>query len=367
MEAEPRNVLIVKLSSMGDILHALPAACALRDRFPAARISWIVDHRFAPILRDHPAIDHLVAVSVPAQVGRLWFGQDWLRGISQCRQAAQLWHERFDLAIDLQGLLRSATIARMTGAIHRIGPSTSREGAHWLYSERLEVDPTKHVVEQHLQVIQAIGPAMKQPSRLHDIRFDLAIRPVDRDRARLVLLDRRWSPDSTFVVVAPQSSRATKDWPAERFRELITSISRRYQLPVLLIGGRTELARCRAIADSLGPQVRVAIGQSLGVVMALLEMAQVMIGPDTGPVHLASALGRPTVSIFGPTDSRRLHPWGCADLVVHRSDSCHACQRSQTRRWNLTPVPHTCLKMIEPADVMVKVEQALDRSLRRAA
>ncbi|MBY0585691.1 lipopolysaccharide heptosyltransferase I [bacterium] len=368
MSKQPQRILIVKLSSMGDILHALPAVCALRQRFPSARIDWLVDSRFAEILVDHPAIDQLFIAPSPAWIRRIRWGQDAFRGISQFRFACDLRAEKFDTIIDLQGLLRSALLSRTIGASRLVGATSAREGARWFYDDLLPTTPSKHVIEQHLEMVEAIRSNSLGDDGLYDgrIRFDLNVRAVDRDRARQALLDRRWSLSEPYIIIAPQSSQSFKDWEPAKFRQLMEMIQRRYHLPILLIGGRSEMDRCRSLSEGMGPKVRVAVGHSLGMIMALLSMSTLTIGPDTGPVHLASALGIPTISIFGPTDPCRVYPWGSKDLVVQRKMSCLACQQSITG-WNANGRRHSCLEAITPRDVMEKIEIAFHKPSRRIA
>lgn len=356
---DPRSrILIVKISSMGDILHALPALCALRSRFPEAHLSWLVDERFTELLNGHPALDEVIPARAPRWVNRVRIRQDIARGAAHFQSILHLRQREFDLAIDLQGLLRSALLARASGAARILGFASAREGAPLLYTDRIDVRGHRHVVRQNLALIEPLtGPIDRVEFGLH-IDVD-AQRTADR-----VLTERGIAPTSPYLLIAPKSSRREKDWPVDRWGELVDHVWNRHALPSVLVGGGSEAKACGAIAGRSAGVVATVLSQPLSVVAAMMKRSLLMIGPDSGPVHLAAALGRPVVAIFGPTPPERLAPWGFENWVVHQTADCPACQRKSRRRW--TREPHRCLSQLSVGVVAEHVDRILGR-LRQAA
>mgnify|MGYP005848585615 CR=1 FL=1 len=294
MPADPRSILIVKTTSLGDVVHAVPTLRALRGRYPAARIEWLIDARFAAVIVGHRALDAAIPVRSAGLPGLSAFADHLLRGAFHLAGAGRLRARRFDLVIDLQGLLRSAVMSVLAGARRRRGPADARELAPLLYTEPTAPSPTPHAVERCLA---AAGFAVAEPQVP---RFDLPVDPAAAARA-----------------AARRSSRPDKDWPAAGYAQVARALAARGRT-VVLLGGADDAAACRAIAESARTGLP-AVGWPTAEAIALLAGAEVFIGGDSGPLHLAAALGRPAIGLFGPTDPACTGPRGPAARVLrHR-------------------------------------------------
>ncbi|MCC6424849.1 MAG: lipopolysaccharide heptosyltransferase I [Phycisphaerales bacterium] len=331
---------------MGDVVHALPALCALRQKFPLAQLSWLVDPRFAAILDQHPAIDHVIVPPSSPFIAR-WPRSDLLRATVQYAIAHHLRRENYDLVIDLQGLFRTGVLTAATGARRRIGFANAREGAPIFYTHRHHIPRELHAVDRCLQLVGTLGAA-------GPIRYDLSPTPSSRDQACQLLKKLAIDARTPYLVISPRSANPIKEWPAERFAELAREINRTAHLPVVLIGTRADEPLARQIADQAGEGTHVLTGTPLAVSMALIAGSRLMVANDSGPLHLAVALGRPVVGIYGPTDPIRTGPYGHADWVVRDNSSCEVCRRP---RWRVPG--HTCLTQLSVDRVLSAVKQRL--------
>ena len=327
----PRRALIVKPSALGDVVHGLPVATLLKRRWPGCRLDWVVSRPFAPLVEAHPAVDAAVVF-------------DRLRGASPARKAAaaaalarSLRGGGYDLVIDLQGLFRSAWIARQTRAGVRVGFARPREWAGWGYTHRVPVRPgARHAVERNLDAAEALGLG-RSP-----VEFGLATTPADESAADALLAPLAGRP---FAALLPGTNWPTKRWPAARFAEL----ARRLPTACVVAGAADAEPMRQAFA---GVQHLDLIGRT-GVreLVAVLRRAALVVSNDSGPMHLAAALGRPLVATFGPTDPRRTGPFGAMGGVVRLDLPCAGClSRACSHR--------TCLEGLP-------VEPVLDRCLRR--
>jgi lipopolysaccharide heptosyltransferase I len=306
MPADPRSILIIKTTSLGDVVHAVPTLRALRGRHPAARIEWLIDARYEAVIAGHGALDAAIPVRSAGLPGLPASADHLLRGAFHLAGAARLRARRFDLVIDLQGLLRSAVMGVLAGARRRRGPADARELAPLLYTEPTAPSPWAHAVERCLA---AAGFAVAEPQVP---RFDLPVDPAAAARAAA-----RVPADRPYAVLAPRSSRPDKDWPAAGYAEVARALAARGRT-VVLLGGADDAAACRAIADSARTGLP-AVGWPTAEAIALLAGAEVFVGGDSGPLHLAAALGRPAIGLFGPTDPARTGPRGPAARVLrHR-------------------------------------------------
>jgi len=334
------------MSSMGDVVHALPAVCALRDRLPGAHLSWLVDPRFAAIVRDHPAIDRVIAAPM-AKLAERWPRADLIRATMQYAIAPALRRECFDRVIDLQGLFRTGVLTAATGARHRIGFANAREGAPAFYTQRRRIPRELHAVDRCLQLVGiqgTPGPA----------RYDLFPAAFAREMAGKLLGGLGIDGRSPYLVICPRSANPIKEWPAGRVAQLARDIWNKDRLPVVLMGTRADESLARQIAAQAGEGSHVLTGTPLDVSMALIAAGRLMIANDSGPLHLAAALGRPVVGIYGPTDPVRTGPYGHPEWVVRDNSNCEICRRS---RWRVPG--HTCLTELSVERVLEAVQQRL--------
>jgi heptosyltransferase-1 len=318
--SSPR-VLIVRLGALGDIVHALPLASALRERWPDATIDWLVERRHRALVDLMPVVSHAVPFDSRALGGR----EGWLGARRRLRAA------RYDVALDAQGLVKSALVARLSGARRVVGFAREhlREGAASVfYSEVVHPPHGAHVVRKNLELLRATGLEPNVP-----LRFPLAA-PAPRDEVTQAIAAGR------FVLLNPGGGWPNKRWPAERFGRLAHSLRDRLGLPSLVLWGPGDEALAETVVSSADGAAVRAPRTDLGDLLALCRAAAVLVSGDTGPLHLAAAVGTRVVGIYGPTDPARNGPWDPRDVCVSRREACECYHRRRCRaaRWCLDDV-----------------------------
>jgi lipopolysaccharide heptosyltransferase I len=293
-----RRIALIKPSALGDIIHSLPVLSALRRRFPAAHITWIVNRSYELLLRGHPDLDEVMPFDRSRSAAGL---RAALLGYTHfCRRLHQ---QQFDLVVDLQGLLRSAVMAAATRAPRRVGLSTAREGATWFYTDMVPVANFNaiHAVDRCWLVAKAfgIGDAPKE--------FKVPMSAADHAWAEQVLADcpRPW------IMTGVGSRWQTKRWPVEHFITLLRKAQERFGGTAVFVGGWDEQSLARKVVRRLRGSVCDLTGRTLlPQLAAVLKRADVMIANDTGPLHLAAALGRPVVAPYTCTKVLLNGPYG---------------------------------------------------------
>lgn len=305
----PKSILVVKPSALGDICHSLPVLDFLHGKFPNALITWVVVKPFAPLLEKHPAINGLVLFERSA--GKKGFGALVSSTISLVRELRRV---RADLAIDLQGLLRSALMTRASGAPVRIGLGDSREGSRWNYTHRVSIPPSAiHAVDRYWQVARALGaPESCGP-------MNLPIPAVDRDHAWQLIshLPRPW------VILGPGSRWLTKRWLPAHFAEIGKRVCQKTNGSIILVGSPDEAGLSAEVNQTLDGKALDLTGKTtIGVLAGLLSHADLVVANDTGPLHLAVAAGAKVVSPFTCTSVAKTGPYGQSDHAIATTVPC---------------------------------------------
>ena len=326
------NLLIVRLGALGDVVHTIPTAAALRAAFPDARIDWLVDARHREMVDLVRGLDRVVVVG-GSTVGA------WKDAVRQLREV------RYDVALDLQGLLKSAVLARASGARRVIGFSIwhlREKTARPFYSETDSSEGVDHVIHKNLRLLRTIG--------VHDDRvvFPLA----DVESAALASV-RATTGERPFALINPGAAWPNKRWPAVRFGEIAAFLRDVRGLDSLVLWGPGEEALAGAVVEASGGAARVAPPTRIADLVALSRAASLMISGDTGPLHIAAASGTPAVALFGPTDAARNGPWSPDDAAISRYDAC-ACHYE--RRCH---EPSWCLGAVPVAEVTAAIQQRL--------
>lgn len=334
------RILIVRLTSLGDIIHAVPVAAALRERFPDARLDWVVDERHRDLLDLVPVVDRRVVLPT--------------RSLSAWRAVAatvrDLRERQYDVAIDLQGLLKSAVIARASGARRVIGfPSAHlrERTARPFYTETHDPAGATHVIAKNLALVAPLGVATQA------YRF-----PIDAPASRVPAEVRRrlgLANDGPFALVNPGAAWPNKRWPPERFGAVAKLLRDRHGLASAVLWGPGEESLAREVAQASGGAAQVAPETSIADLVALGRAATLMVSGDTGPLHIAAAVGTPIVGIYGPTDPARNGPWASADVTVSRCDACCCHHRRRCR------APSWCIGEIAVEEVTAAVDARLRR------
>ena len=314
------RILIVRLSAMGDVIHTLPAAQALRDAFPNAMIGWLIEERWAELLcapgtprrgprsPQRPLADWVHAIDL-----RAW--RKSLFSIPTLQNIVRVWNDvrsaNYDIAVDLQGAIRSAVLARWSGGRVVYGAAEPRESPASLWYTGRVITRGAHVIEQNLSVASAIvGTRLKVPS----VEF-----PHNPEAERRMDQRLRETGIGEFAILNPGAGWGSKRWPAERYGQISRALAARGVRSILNYGpGEGELVR---EAEAAGEGAAVAMKCSITELIALTRRARLFVGGDTGPMHLAAALHVPVVAIFGPTDPARNGPYGTRNIVLRNPAS----------------------------------------------
>ena len=308
--AGPR-FLLVRLGSLGDVIHAIPAAAALRAHAPDARIDWLVDPRYAGVVRMVRGVDRAIPLDPRGSKGQL------LATIRALRAT------RYDAAFDAQGLIKSAVLTRLAGARRTLGfPRRHlREPlGRVFYSEAPDLGGAVHVVHKALALVAAVGAAPSSPAF-----------PLDVPQSPPATQVAQRHPGG-FALLNPGGAWPNKQWPAERFGELAARIRAGHGLPSVVIWGPGEEARAALVVAASSGAAEISPPTGIADLFGLARAARVVVSGDTGPLHIAGAVGSPLVALFGPTIAERNGPWDPADVVVARTDQCVCLYRRHCRR-----------------------------------
>ncbi|HEU4715183.1 MAG TPA: lipopolysaccharide heptosyltransferase I [Pyrinomonadaceae bacterium] len=324
------RILVVKLGSIGDIVHTLPALAALRAGFPEAEISWVVERNLSEILRDNPILDRLIEVDTKALRRGLMSGET-LRAPRQ--QLRRLRASAFDVALDFQGLLKSASIARLSGARRVFGYSRAglREPASSIFlSKRISVPKHTHIIRKGLLLVEgAMGITV--PVAPEQFSFPIRVETADEDAAR----EAAGTAGGNYAILNPGGGWPTKLWSADRFGKLADALWSNYEFESLVTYGPGEEELAESVRRSSQSGKARPVRLSLKAFYSLAKDARVYVGGDTGPTHIAVAAGAPIVGLFGPTEWWRNGSPRPEDICVERTDiDCRVdCHRRACSKW----------------------------------
>ena len=324
------RILIVRIGSLGDVIHGLPAAAALRERFPDAQIDWLSDPRYVELLALVPVVNRVLPV-------------DTRRGGAMLATVRELRRARYDAAIDLQGLLKSALLARASAARRTLGFSARhlREpAARWFYTETHDPGEARHVIDRNLALAAALG------ARAPRIPFPLQV-------PSSVVADRLASAAGVdgFALLNPGAAWPNKRWPPARFGALAASLRDRYAMRSQVLWGPGEEALAAAVAAASAGAADVVPATTIRDLVAIAARARLMVSGDTGPLHVAGAVGTPIVALFGPTWPERNGPWSAADVTLSRNGECVCHYERRCRR------ARACIEDIGVDEVLAAVER----------
>jgi lipopolysaccharide heptosyltransferase I len=342
------RILIVKLSSIGDVVHALPAASLLRRAIPFAHISWVVERRASAILMDSPVIDRLIEIDTRAW-RRRWSKIETvgeIRGlISDLRES----DTGIDIAIDFQGLIKSGLVALASGAGQRIGFETGelRERASRIFlTEQVETSSLAHVIEKNLALARAAigssgGSDSSLPVASGPFEFPIAVSPEDERYIDIAVAQTA----GRFAIINPGGGWPTKLWPASAYGEIADWLAREYNLPSFITYGPGEEVLAKEVASSARTDGSRLLATTLKQFVALARRASLFVGGDTGPLHLAAASGTPIVGLYGPTAPERNGPFDRRDYSLGRDLWCReGCHRRSCWHWECMAIPVSAVR-----------------------
>lgn len=335
----PQRILIVKLGSIGDIVHTLPVLRTLRARFPKAFIAWAVEEKLADLLYENADLDEIIIISTKRWRKNLSFST-----LSEVMETVRNLRERsFDLVFDFQGLIKSGVVSFLTGAKDRAGFSRKdcREKANALFTNR-KARPfiqTGHVVDKNLSLLKKL--------RIDKFATEFSLKSSPEAKASISSFCDSNSDffQKPIAAINPGVGFPTKQWALDRFAKIADRVFRELNLNILLTWGPGEKEKVEEIASQMEENSLIAPPTTILESIALYQKLDLFIGGDTGPLHICAALGVPTVSIFGPTDPARNGAYGSGHTTAFKKLSCSFCYKRKC------PTQNECMMELKEEEV----------------
>jgi heptosyltransferase-1/heptosyltransferase-2 len=339
-----RNILVIKMSALGDIIHALPSLFALRRLYPAARITWLVEPQFAEILPGLPYLDEKFIFRKNA-LKKLPF---WEKIAFLRRLRAELKSRRFDLALDLQGLFKSSLVAALSGAPERRGYCEMREGSFLVSRPVCGKNSKGHIIQRYLDVIRSLGDISDE------VVFPLP--DCSQEAAKMRGLLAKAGIAGKLAVFFPAAGWTSKEWPPERYARLAEKFAAK-GIAVVLAGGAADAGKAEEIKKMAAPlKIADFTGQTTIIeLLGLVKQAAVCVGADTGPLHIAAAAGVPTVSLFGPSSGQRAGTYGPLSAYISAGAPCSPCFKRVCPRRQFV-----CMPLIGAEQVFAACEKSIN-------
>jgi heptosyltransferase-1 len=354
------NILIVKLSAIGDVIHTLPSLTALRRCYPESDITWVVEETAADLLADHPDLDRVIVSGRKRWIDELKRG----RIAGPLKEMLSFFRElrsrRYDLVVDFHGLFKSAVIVLLSGGKRKLGYDSLQELSGLFYNEKIPEDMGKHAVDRYLDFVRHIAGKSGEHCIPPVPEFKIALGEKEKQRVAALLDEHTemWPQDKSgprFIAVNPVAFWETKLWRDERFAELCDRIREELGIGVVLTGG--EAAPLERIAQKIRtPAVNFGGRTTLRELACLYRQAALLVTTDSGPMHLAAAVGTPVVALFGPTDPSRTGPCGDGHRVVRTGISCSPCFRKRCGN-------PRCMTEMTVAEVLAAVKETMRRAI----
>jgi heptosyltransferase-1 len=348
------NILIVKLSAIGDVVHTLPSLAALRRLYPQAHITWVVEAAAAGLIEGHPYVDRVLVSR------RKYWQEDMAKGsfrknIKEIRLfVATLRDRNYDLVIDFHGLFKSAVLVWLSGGARKLGFDSLQEGSGFFYTEKIPEDMGKHAVDRYLDFPAYLEATGGEFEDAHAPEFLIPYDDYNVQKVSALLSKSHLDIAAPFVAINPVALWDTKLWQKDSFAMLADRIAGELNIPVVITGSAWE----KPYAESILKEVKTAkvvelTGQTtLKDLACLYRQAALVVTTDSGPMHIAAAVGTPVAALFGPTDPRRTGPYGPGHTVIRKALPCSPCFRKEcpTRE---------CMKGITVEEVWEGVKEKL--------
>ncbi len=329
------SFLIIRLGSLGDVIHGIPAAAAVRRQFPDARLDWVVDPRYVELLSLVEGLDRIIPFN-PRDL--VMSGQAWTT-------LKQLRATQYEAVIDLQGLLKSAILARVAGGRRTIGfpkPHLREPQASLFYTETVDPGVSPHVIDKGLGLVRAVGVTSSE------INFPLRI-PQTAIAAKIAAQ----FGSGGYALINPGAAWPNKRWPPARFGAVAAALQHERGLRSLVMWGPGEEPLALAVARASSGAADVAPATAIADIVAIAHGAKVMVSGDTGPLHIAGAVGTPLVALFGPTSPERNGPWANSDITLSQIASCSCVYERRCKR------PTPCIDNIQVDAVVEAIRRRL--------
>ena len=366
-EPQTVNILIVKLSAIGDVIHTLPSLAVLRRCYPDADITWVVEEAAADLLAGHPDLNRVIVSGRKRWLNELRRGQDTAPLREMRSFLRDLRRRPYDLVIDFHGLLKSAVIVLLSGGKRKLGYDSLQELSGLFYNEKIPEKMGKHAVDRYLDFVRHVAGKSGVACLAATPEFRITVGEKEKRRVAALLEensailttrekdggDRRSGgrEEGRFVVVNPVAFWETKLWQEEKFAELCNRLREELGIGIVLTGGESApleriCRKMRTKAVNLGGRT------TLRELACIYREAALLVTTDSGPMHLAAAVGTPIVALFGPTDPARTGPYGPGQRIIRKGLSCSPCFRKRCE----TP---RCMTDISVEEVFTAVKEML--------
>jgi 3-deoxy-D-manno-octulosonic-acid transferase/heptosyltransferase-1 len=319
------KILVVKLSAIGDVIHTLPALCALRRHWPGARIDWVVEAAAADLVVGHPDLDRVIVSRRKAWVRDLRERARRAGALAEIhRFIGELRHTRYDLILDFQALLKSALVVALARGRRKVGFDRGlehMEHSYYVLTERIRPPSMEvHALARNLMMVRALGVPVSE------VAYRLPVSDADRSAVEKMLKESGVDGGRCLIAINPVARWPTKLWPEERFALLADRLLERYDVSVVFTGGSRDRPVTERIVGAMKrPALNLSGWTSLKQLAALYRRARLVVSTDTGPMHLAAAVGTPVVALFGPTAPWRTGPFGSGHHIVRAPAPCAPC------------------------------------------
>jgi heptosyltransferase-1 len=351
------KILFIRLSSLGDLILTLPTLKALKDQYPGAHISWLVQDALKDVLTGNPYLDEIIPVDLLSVTDKYATPRIWLQGgvrlLRNLQKAARIFHEkRFDVVLEFQALFKSGVFAALNSKAERYGFKNARELSHLFLNRPLFVrDKSRHAVENYLQFARYFGCSEKK------VEFPLFI-PAEDERYIEDLLRQKGIKRGDFTVFVSATARwQSKFWDQESFARLCDELVRRFGAKIIFSGLPSESRYLQGIKERMRDNALIMAGKTtIKQFLALLKQSRLYVGVDSGSMHAAAALGIPVVALFGPSNPRWIGPYGQEQGIVTAHLPCSPCNKRQCR-------DQRCMLQITPSMVLDTVEKIIPRIL----
>jgi 3-deoxy-D-manno-octulosonic-acid transferase/heptosyltransferase-1 len=338
------NILIVKLSAVGDVIHTLPSLAALRRLYPKAHITWAVEEAAADLVLNHPYLDEVLVSRRKSWIKDLQKGRIRQPFADATGFIKALRKRQYDLVIDFHGLLKSSVVVWLSRGKRKLGYDSLQEFSGCFVNEKIPEDMNKHAVDRYLDFPRYLG------AQINEVEFVLPKNPRAEEKIKTLMRAHRLEPKN-FISISPVAYWETKLWENENFAHLADMIRQKLGLKVVFTGMEKNVLEkianlMRSDAVNLGGQT------TLPELACLYAQTKMLITTDSGPMHLAAAVRTPVVALFGPTDPQRTGPYGTGHTVIRTGISCSPCflKKCSTK---------TCMKDIHPEQVFSAVAKKL--------
>lgn len=337
-----KNIMVVKLSAIGDVIHALPVSYALKETFPEARVTWVVEPPAYELLTDNPYIDEIILFEKKKFKSLGGF----LTNFGPFKRRLQ--QNQYDAALDLQGLFKSAAIAYLSKAPVRLGTCNMRECSDKVSRPVIGPHAQGHIVERYLDAARELG------CRVDKVVFPMNVTARDEDLAARIMQQAGADMANPYVVLAVGANWPNKRWPTKYFAALSDWLYSQKLIPVVIGGGVLDASLAAEIeAAAEIPPVNLVGRTSLKQLAHIIRHARLTLGGDTGPVHLSAGIGTKTVMVMGPTDANRNGPYGQLDNAIEADWDCKYCWK------RACPKGRECLARISVDQVKEKIMRVL--------